>query len=345
MEKLTLPSQNVLDIDANKRVLEAKYIPKFRKIFNNIANDTSTLLNRSLNINSKEIADNYKPDVIALLRQLYRDTIKKFGFRTRKEVEKKFNINFNILLEMKKFEIKQDDIINDFILEEEQESDLNSEFFALSTLFINNQSEKQSELITNTTQKQIDTILFSSITAYNLSLSKNITTQQELQQEITSLRISIFGGDSKEKQKKLKKLENELDKLKNKEKSMIKNKNKIVANEFNSGFKDRSKSRSETISEFEVGQTESYTRNMEGELLNGLVVVDAIVSVKKNWVSMGDSKVRESHQIADATYNFEPIPVNQDFIVGGERLKRARDSNGSASNIIGCRCVNQYSVS
>ena len=59
----------------------------------------------------------------------------------------------------------------------------------------------------------------------------------------------------------------------------------------------------------------------------------------KSWQSMGDERVRPSHEEADATYGMDPIPVNQPFMVGGFPMDSPGDSSAPASETDGCRCV------
>lgn len=57
---------------------------------------------------------------------------------------------------------------------------------------------------------------------------------------------------------------------------------------------------------------------------------------KKRWVTSGDGNVRDSHVTAGRQ---EPIPLNQKFKVGTDRLMYPGDPRGSAAEIINCRCV------
>jgi hypothetical protein len=57
----------------------------------------------------------------------------------------------------------------------------------------------------------------------------------------------------------------------------------------------------------------------------------------KEWVSRGDSRVRDAHIAADG----QVVAVNMPFIVKGESLMYPGDPAGSASNIINCRCSSQ----
>jgi hypothetical protein len=54
----------------------------------------------------------------------------------------------------------------------------------------------------------------------------------------------------------------------------------------------------------------------------------------KTWKSGYDARVRPAHQAA----NNQVVPFNGKFSVGGESLQRPGDPNGSASNVINCRC-------
>lgn len=54
----------------------------------------------------------------------------------------------------------------------------------------------------------------------------------------------------------------------------------------------------------------------------------------KTWRSGFDARVRDAHREA----NGQVVPFNSKFSVGGESLQRPGDPNGSASNVINCRC-------
>lgn len=59
---------------------------------------------------------------------------------------------------------------------------------------------------------------------------------------------------------------------------------------------------------------------------------------KKVWMSAQQERTRPAHYAA----NGQTRPMNQPFIVGGERLQHPGDPNGSAANVINCRCVTSY---
>ena len=58
----------------------------------------------------------------------------------------------------------------------------------------------------------------------------------------------------------------------------------------------------------------------------------------KGWLDSKDGGVRESHKAAAQTYK-DGIPLDRPFIVAGEALMYPSDPNGSAANIINCRCL------
>ncbi len=59
---------------------------------------------------------------------------------------------------------------------------------------------------------------------------------------------------------------------------------------------------------------------------------------KKGWLSSRDDNVRPAHRSAEQQYK-DGIPLEQPFDVGGEMLMYPADPNGSAGNIINCRCL------
>jgi hypothetical protein len=333
-ETLKSPTEQAIEIDRKKRALEAHAQVRFRRIFNNMANDVSSLLLSTQNINSKEIAENYKPDFIGALRDTYRQTIKTFGFSLRETAKKDFNIDFEVKERL--LDIKQD-----FEVTPSQEQQINREFLTATTLFINNQSEQQADKITQTNAKEIETNVVKATSEYNMILANNLSQQSELSQQLSNISVAILLGISTEKDKL--KIQRQITRLVSQERILKDNKNPIISRNFKRSFKDRGRTRSSTISEFEVGQTESFVRQTEAETLDNVVISGMTLNTVKNWDATLDGKTRNAHVIADATYHFNPIPVNEFFFVGGERLRYPRDPNGSAGNIINCRCVSIYS--
>lgn len=63
-------------------------------------------------------------------------------------------------------------------------------------------------------------------------------------------------------------------------------------------------------------------------------------SVGKYWLTAEDNRVRDDHVQAGETYSKDnPIPWDEDFIVGGEAMRFPLDPRASAAQTINCRCV------
>lgn len=66
-----------------------------------------------------------------------------------------------------------------------------------------------------------------------------------------------------------------------------------------------------------------------------------VVAMLKRWVPVADERTRINHSVMAGV---SPIPMDQDFLVGGERMHRPGDPRGSAVNTVRCRCVLAFSV-
>jgi SPP1 gp7 family putative phage head morphogenesis protein len=62
------------------------------------------------------------------------------------------------------------------------------------------------------------------------------------------------------------------------------------------------------------------------------------VEFEKEWIAAEDERTREDH----AEANGQRVPMREAFEVGGELLMFPGDPNGSAGNIINCRCAVAY---
>lgn len=60
----------------------------------------------------------------------------------------------------------------------------------------------------------------------------------------------------------------------------------------------------------------------------------------KVWVASGGARTRRTHNDADG----QKVPINDTFIVGGERLRFPGDPSGSARETINCRCAAVYEI-
>lgn len=59
------------------------------------------------------------------------------------------------------------------------------------------------------------------------------------------------------------------------------------------------------------------------------------IPFKKEWVASGGERTRSAHRHADG----QTVAQNDTFTVDGEQLRYPGDPNGSAGNIINCRCA------
>jgi SPP1 gp7 family putative phage head morphogenesis protein len=57
--------------------------------------------------------------------------------------------------------------------------------------------------------------------------------------------------------------------------------------------------------------------------------------MEKEWISFIDGRTRDDHISADG----QRVPQNEAFSVGGEKLMYPGAPNGSAGNVINCRCA------
>lgn len=95
--------------------------------------------------------------------------------------------------------------------------------------------------------------------------------------------------------------------------------------------KDRASNRSKAIGLTVVHQALNWsTRTATDEITQELDLL-----MKKEWVTAGDSAVREAHIVA----NGQQRAINDPFLVDGEFLMEPGDPNGSPENIINCRCA------
>jgi hypothetical protein len=90
--------------------------------------------------------------------------------------------------------------------------------------------------------------------------------------------------------------------------------------------------RTETMGAFNLAD-----RARDGDL------AEAVPGLRKWWDAANDSRTRPDHRAAEARYrpggSEGPIPLNKDFIVGGEKAAGPHDPRLSAAQRVHCRCV------
>lgn len=103
-----------------------------------------------------------------------------------------------------------------------------------------------------------------------------------------------------------------------------------LSDKFNSWDKYRAPliARTETIPAMNKADLEAVRQtNLEDALLKG-------------WLTAGDERVRETHQIAGEEYA-DGIPIDEDFVVGGDRMEEPGNGKDPGENI-NCRCTLFY---
>lgn len=94
----------------------------------------------------------------------------------------------------------------------------------------------------------------------------------------------------------------------------------------------KSQVRAERIARTEIISA-SNLGSLEGARSTGL-------KLKKKWITTPDDRTREAHRAENIGEAI--VPLDEKFYVGGEYLDCPGDPNGSAKNVINCRCTQVY---
>jgi SPP1 gp7 family putative phage head morphogenesis protein len=94
--------------------------------------------------------------------------------------------------------------------------------------------------------------------------------------------------------------------------------------------KDMAKNRARRIARTEVSAASNYG-SWQGAKQSG-------AGLKKFWISTKDKRTRKTHRKADG----QTVGMDEKFRVGKAWLKYPGDSNGSAAEVVNCRCVLGY---
>lgn len=90
------------------------------------------------------------------------------------------------------------------------------------------------------------------------------------------------------------------------------------------------KNRATRIARTEVHSVSNYATQKAAESTR--------LKLEKEWVAFIDDRTRTSH----IKVNGQKVLLNNDFEVGGARMKQPGDPKGGAKNVIHCRCVVLY---
>lgn len=327
---------SALKIDERKRRLESSVVPKIRKVFRDMANDAEMLYRTTGKIPTQELSNNYIPEFLSQIRIAMRRSIKEFGFDLRINLEEKHAILFDAQYKRGFFdyEIKETISISDINLSSKVNT-INSNFFRESAFFVANQSEIQNQYVTDTNVKE----MLDAMEREEIAFAKNIEEQAQNINKLTNEELISIGSQRRKLRRQIESATRQLA-------ASNANKDEIIAKNIKTNLLARSQSRSDLIASQNIGLAESWSRQTEAQLIQDADLTTAAgqnVNVVKEWIAILDSKTRSNHAQADG----QIVPVNESFSVGGESLRYPRDPNGSAGNIINCRCVsnNQIEVS
>ena len=86
-----------------------------------------------------------------------------------------------------------------------------------------------------------------------------------------------------------------------------------------------------------IARTETHAGAQAGSL-NAAKAIE--IDLSKQWNAVEDGRARDDHAAADG----QTVEIDQQFIVGGDRLAHPGDPAGQADQVINCRCVLDYPV-
>lgn len=122
--------------------------------------------------------------------------------------------------------------------------------------------------------------------------------------------------------------------------------NVVIAEAAQKEFKLITRSRPLTISITETQTAAEGAKFIEATTVaqeaGAIANIPADQIARKEWVAVLDNRTRVAHVMADGLR----VPVNQPFIVDGERLNNPGDTSlgATAGNIINCRCIAAYLI-
>lgn len=87
-----------------------------------------------------------------------------------------------------------------------------------------------------------------------------------------------------------------------------------------------------------IARTEMHTAYSKS--VNETIISSPTQVRTKEWMSVMDNRTRDPH----ITANGQTVPMDDYFIVWGESLQYPGDSNGSAGNVVNCRCITLYAT-
>lgn len=319
--------QSARKVDAEKLAIEASVIPKVKAIFSNMANDVAALYLTTGHVTAVELAENYFPEFLKEIRDAMRKSIKYFGFNLRDQMQKDFSFFFDVETKMLELDLyfKKLVTIEDPQLDSKLNK-INNDFLRQVTIFVANQSEQQTRYVTDTNAKEIIEAVRQEEEKFRLDLERQAARIVDLQSQVLSENISEQIAAARSQMQ-----------------AQQADASAIISKNIRANLLDRSPARSDLIASQNVGLAESWAKQTEGEIIHSAKIADAAgrtAKVVKDWTAILDNNTRAAHAAADG----QKVEIDQNFIVGGEQMKYARDPNASPRNIMKCRCLNQQRV-
>jgi hypothetical protein len=310
------------EIDRRRASIALRYNKDLKNVFSNLTNDAYNIFLATGNIPSLELAINYNPEFISIIRQIMRDTLNEFGYDLR-------NNNSNKVI--KSFYVKADKL--DILLSDDELREVNREFEREMLLFVANESERQALYIQNTNFNALES-------AKQKAILENAKKIQNLQKMITDIyskisRLSIREIISGVKNDEIKKLEERRGKLQRFLIELRQNQRENLANSIKNNLEEKEDARVDIIA-FQISKiTEGEARNNELIKLGILLESERNILLFKDWIGILDSKIRPSHSIA----NGQRVRYDENFIVGGYECNGPGDSSLPINETAYCRCT------
>ncbi len=106
-----------------------------------------------------------------------------------------------------------------------------------------------------------------------------------------------------------------------------------IGTRIDKGVFKSAKARAEAIARTEINRVLSTAQEIRNKQ-----VAEIAPETKKFWLTAGDDRVRDSHKIVGRETREKPIPINEDFNVGGSPASGPHDPRLPAREVINCRC-------
>lgn len=324
--------KTIQEIDSLKLKIEQKYIPALKNIFYHIAQDAKAFYLSTGKVPAAQLAKNYNPEFLKIIRDAQRESIKAFGFDIREDSElknypfktAKYKALIDYHIETKDIEpLNQDGPIEK----------INRTFAFDAALFVANSSEEQVEYIDQTNEKDIDDAEKAAAILFFEEYSGVQKQISGIEEEIRRIEFeAMLGGSQSLAAAKKKKLLEKLQVQKRRLAELERDKNKIIADNIEKRLIEKGDVRSPLIASQNVGMAEAWSRNREATLLNDNIPE---LQIKKKWQAIIDGKTRPSHVVADN----QVVAQNAKFTVGGYQAEFPRDPSLPIDETANCRCV------